>query len=149
MRTVAALLAGLLFGVGLAMSGMLDPARVLGFLDIAGAWDPSLAFVLGGAVSVAAVGTVVAGRLDRPILADAFDVPTSRRIDARLVGGSALFGIGWGLAGFCPGPALAALSLGLPKAFVFVGAMLSGMLMFKIMPILRPKGPATAHCPIH
>jgi len=105
--------------------------------------------VLGGAVSVAAVGTVAAGRLDRPILADAFDVPTSRRIDARLVGGSALFGIGWGLAGFCPGPALAALSLGLPKAFVFVGAMLSGMLMFKIMPILRPKGPATAHRPIH
>lgn len=149
MRTVAALLAGLLFGVGLALSGMLDPARVLGFLDIAGAWDPSLAFVLGGAVSVAAVGTVVAGRLDHPVLAEAFDVPTSRRIDARLVGGAALFGIGWGLAGFCPGPALAALSLGLPKAFVFVGAMLLGMVIFKVMPILRPNEAPTVHRPIH
>ncbi len=147
MRTVAALLAGLLFGVGLALSGMLDPARVLGFLDIAGAWDPSLAFVLGGAVSVAAVGTAIARRLDHPVLADAFDVPTSRRIDAQLIGGSALFGIGWGLAGFCPGPALAALSLGLPKAFVFVGAMTLGMFVFKVMPTFRPNRTPTSHPP--
>ncbi len=145
MRTAAALLAGLLFGVGLALSGMLDPARVLGFLDVSGAWDPSLAFVLGGAVSVAALGTVIAGRLDHPVLAELFDVPTSRRIDVRLVSGSALFGTGWGLAGFCPGPALAALSLGLPKAFVFVGAMLLGMVIFKVMPILRPEGHPIAH----
>lgn len=147
MRIVAALLAGLLFGVGLALSGMMDPARVLGFLDVAGAWDPSLAFVLGGAVAVAALGTVIAGLREHPVLADVFDVPTRRRIDARLIGGSALFGIGWGLAGFCPGPALAALSLGLPKAFLFVGAMILGMVIFKVMTNLRLNMPQTPVVP--
>ena len=112
MKIVSALLAGLLFGIGLAMSGMLDPARVQGFLDIAGAWDPSLAFVLGGAVGVAALGTLLSRRLRHPLLAGAFDVPTNQRIDAKLLGGTAMFGIGWGLEGFCPGPAVASLSLG-------------------------------------
>jgi len=138
MRTIASLLAGLVFGTGLAVSGMMDPSRVLGFLDVAGSWDPSLAFVLGGAVAVSAGGTVLARRMAHPVLGGTFDLPTGRRLDARLLGGSALFGIGWGLAGFCPGPALAALSLGLPKAFVFVGAMLLGMLLFKLMPEPRP-----------
>ena len=132
MRTVVALASGLLFGLGLATSGMLDPARVLGFLDFAGAWDPSLAFVLGGAVFVSMAGTRLAGRLPGPALAEKFDIPASRRIDGRLIVGSALFGIGWGLAGFCPGPALATVSLGIPKALIFVAAMLVGMWCFGI-----------------
>ena len=130
---VAALASGLLFGLGLAMSGMLDPARVLGFLDFAGAWDPSLAFVLGGAVFVSMAGTRLAGRMRKPALAERFDIPASRRIDGRLIGGSAMFGVGWGLAGFCPGPALAAVSLGIPTALAFVAAMLVGMWCFGTM----------------
>lgn len=130
---VAALASGLLFGLGLAMSGMLDPARVLGFLDFAGVWDPSLAFVLGGAVFVSMAGTRLAGRMRKPALAERFDIPASRRIDGRLIGGSAMFGVGWGLAGFCPGPALAAVSLGIPTALAFVAAMLVGMWCFGIV----------------
>jgi len=126
-RPLAALAAGLLFGLGLSLSGMLDPARVRGFLDVGGAWDPSLVFVLGGAVSVSALGYLVSRRLRRPVLADSFDLPRSRRIDAPLVGGAALFGIGWGLSGFCPGPAVAALSTGAVPVLVFVAAMLVGM----------------------
>ena len=114
------------------MSGMLDPERVLGFLDFTGAWDPSLAFVLGGAVVVSMAGTRLAGRMRGPVLAGRFDIPTSRRIDGRLIGGSAMFGIGWGLAGFCPGPALAAVPLGIPMALIFVAAMLVGMWCFGI-----------------
>ena len=132
MTAMAALVAGLLFGAGLALSGMLDPVRVLGFPDVAGTWDPSLAFVLGGAVTVSAVGTVLARRMKAPMLAGSFDIPTGRRIDARLILGSALFGIGWGLAGFCPGPAVAALSLLMPKALAFVAAMLAGMWLYRI-----------------
>ena len=132
MTAMVALAAGLLFGAGLALSGMLDPVRVLGFLDVAGTWDPSLAFVLGGAVTVSAVGTVLARRMKTPVLAGSFDIPTGLRIDARLVLGSALFGIGWGLAGFCPGPAIAALSLLMPKALAFVAAMLAGMWLYRI-----------------
>lgn len=132
MTAAVALVAGLIFGVGLALSGMLDPVRVLGFLDVAGMWDPSLAFVLGGAVTVSAIGTLIVGRMKRPFLANSFDIPTSRRIDTRLILGSAMFGIGWGLAGFCPGPAIAALSLLMPKAFVFVAAMAAGMWIFAI-----------------
>ena len=127
MRTLSALVAGLLFGVGLAMSGMLNPVRVLGFLDVAGAWDPTLAFVLAGAVAVSAAGYQVARRRQHPAFAARFDIPTGRHIDARLLAGAAIFGVGWGLAGFCPGPALASLSLGLVKSFGFVAAMLLGM----------------------
>ena len=133
MKTVAALASGLIFGLGLAMSGMLDPARSSGFLDFAGAWDPSLAFVLGGAVFVSMAGTRLAGRMPRPALAAKFDIPASRRIDGRLIAGSALFGTGWGLAGFCPGPALATVPLGVPMALVFVAAMLVGMWCFGII----------------
>ncbi|WP_279357604.1 YeeE/YedE family protein [Methylobacterium indicum] len=127
LRLAAALLSGLLFGIGLAMSGMLDPARVRGFLDVTGAWDPTLAFVLAGAVTASSLGTALARRLRGPFLADAFDWPTRTRIDRPLVLGAALFGIGWGLSGFCPGPAVAALSTGLRPVIVFVAAMLVGM----------------------
>jgi uncharacterized membrane protein YedE/YeeE len=128
-RIAAALVSGLLFGFGLALSGMLDPERVLGFLDIAGAWDPSLAFVLGGAVGVSALAYALKARMAKPVLAPRFEVPTNRRIDGRLLGGAAMFGIGWGLAGLCPGPALAGLVLGLPQIALFVAAMLGGMLI--------------------
>lgn len=127
MKTVSALVAGVLFGTGLALSGMLDPVRVLDFLDLAGTWDPTLAFVLGGAVAVSAVGYQIARRQQHPAFADRFDIPTGTRIDVPLLAGAAIFGVGWGLSGFCPGPALASLSLGLPKSAGFVAAMLLGM----------------------
>ena len=133
----AALLAGLPFGTGLAVSGMLDPTRVLGFLNVTGAWDPSLAFVLGGAVGVSAVGQILSRRVACPLLAGRFDAPTTHRIDLPLLCGSALFGIGWGLADFCPGPALASLSLGVPRSVVFVGAMLAGMRLYRVVRPLR------------
>ncbi|MFD6318677.1 YeeE/YedE family protein [Methylorubrum populi] len=132
LRSATALVSGLLFGFGLALSGMMDPEKVLGFLDIAGAWDPSLVFVLGGAVGVSGLGYLIRARMARPLLAPRFEVPTTSRLDARLIGGAALFGIGWGLAGFCPGPALAGLVLGLPPVAVFVAAMLAGMLLHRL-----------------
>lgn len=127
-RLGVTLVAGALFGFGLSLSGMLDPARVLGFLDIAsGAWDPSLMFVLGGAVAVALPGVMLQRRLARPVLEERFHMPQATAIDRPLLLGSALFGIGWGVAGLCPGPAVAALSLGLVPVFVFVAAMAAGM----------------------
>ena len=127
LRFFAALLSGAVFGFGLSLSGMLDPARVRGFLDVAGDWDPSLAFVLGGAVAVAMLGTFLSSRIKRPVLDEAFHWPSDTGIDRHLVLGSALFGAGWGMAGFCPGPALAGLSLGLGPVFLFVLAMVAGM----------------------
>ena len=129
MRIGVALFSGLLFGSGLALSGMMNPARVLGFLDLAGSWDPTLVFVLGGAVAVSAISVVIARRMMRPLLAARFDLPTRTRIDGPLILGAGLFGIGWGLSGFCPGPALASLSLGVPKSLLFVAAMLLGMVL--------------------
>ena len=130
LRILAALAAGALFGFGLSLSGMVDPARILGFLDLAsGHWDPSLMFVLGGALIVAIPGTMLQSRLRRPLLDDSFHLPAKTRIDGRLVTGSALFGVGWGLAGFCPGPAVSALSLGLGPIFLFVAAMAAGMIL--------------------
>ncbi|KPH81588.1 YeeE/YedE family protein [Bosea vaviloviae] len=129
-RVTVALLSGALFGYGLSLSGMVDPARVLGFLDIAsGHWDPSLMFVLGGAVCVAFVAVAIQRRLPKPVLDTQFHIPERTDIDARLVGGSLLFGIGWGLAGFCPGPALSALTTGLTPVLLFVAAMIAGMLL--------------------
>lgn len=128
-RALGALCCGLIFGLGLSMSGMLDPVRVRGFLDIAGAWDPSLAFVMGGAVAVTFCGLIVVRRMPRPLLGKHFDLNADRTVDARLLGGSALFGIGWGMAGFCPGPAIAALSTGLLPVLVFVVAMVAGMVV--------------------
>jgi uncharacterized membrane protein YedE/YeeE len=126
---LSALLSGALFGLGLALSGMLDPARVQGFLDVTGAWDPRLAFVLGGAVAVMALGLFALRRVPRPAFDDRFHLPQTRGIDRRLIAGSALFGIGWGLGGFCPGPAVAALSLGRTEPVLFVAFMVAGMLL--------------------
>ncbi|CAN7221060.1 YeeE/YedE family protein [Agrobacterium tumefaciens] len=128
-RVMLALVAGALFGFGLSLSGMVDPARVSGFLDLAsGHWDPSLMFVLGGAVSVAVPGVLLSRFIGRPVLADDFSLPAKTRIDRPLILGSAIFGIGWGLVGFCPGPALSAFTLGLLPVILFVCAMIAGML---------------------
>ncbi|MBP2446953.1 YeeE/YedE family protein [Rhizobium leguminosarum] len=126
-RMATALLAGLIFGLGLSLSGMLDPVRVQGFLDVFGAWDPSLAFVLGGAVIVAFLGVAVSRRLPKPAFDREFHIRGTRMIDRRLVVGSAIFGIGWGIAGLCPGPAISALALGKPEAILFVVVMVAGM----------------------
>ena len=129
-RLVVALLAGLLFGSGLALSGMLDPARVLGFLDLAsGRWDPSLLFVLGGALLVALPAVQLQRRLARPLLDRTFHLPPTVPVDRRLLLGAALFGLGWGLAGLCPGPALAGLGLGIAKVYGFAAAMVVGMVL--------------------
>lgn len=128
-RVMLALVAGALFGFGLSLSGMVDPARVSGFLDLAsGHWAPSLMFVLGGAVSVAVPGVLLSRFIGRPVLADDFSLPAKTRIDRPLILGSAIFGIGWGLVGFCPGPALSAFTLGLLPVILFVCAMIAGML---------------------
>lgn len=126
-----AFVAGLVFGIGLLFSQMASPAKVLGFLDLAGRWDPSLAFVMVGAVCVAVIGFVLAGRRPTTLLGTPFFLPIAGEIDMRLVGGGLIFGIGWGLGGFCPGPGLVALGAGQAKAFVFVAAMLAGMLAFE------------------
>jgi uncharacterized protein len=131
MLVFTALLAGLVFGLGLIVSGMADPAKVIGFLDLASPWDPSLAFVMAGAVAVGTLAFAVARRRTASLLGAAISVPGARGIDRRLVAGSVLFGIGWGLAGFCPGPALVALGMGQTKAVVFVAAMLLGMAGFE------------------
>ncbi|WP_049734939.1 YeeE/YedE family protein [Rhizobium ecuadorense] len=126
-RSSAAFASGIVFGFGLSLSGMLDPVRVQGFLDIFGAWDPSLAFVLGGAVIVTFIGVQAMKRMTHPAFDDSFHVPENREIDAPLVVGSTLFGLGWGIGGFCPGPAVASLSIGLPQTVLLVAAMLVGM----------------------
>jgi uncharacterized membrane protein YedE/YeeE len=131
MTLLAACLAGLVFGLGLIVSGMADPAKVLGFLDLAGAWDPSLALVMAGAIAVGLIAFRIAGRRTSSLLGEEMRLPAARRIDRRLVLGSLAFGIGWGLAGFCPGPALVALGMGEGKALLFVAAMLVGMGLFE------------------
>jgi len=129
-QTVAALMSGVVFGFGLALSGMLDPARVRGFLDIAGAWNPALAFVLGGAVIIAMIGVGVVRRMRRPLFDTAFHLPpVEAKPDRKLVGGSALFGVGWGLVGLCPGPAVASLVTGRVSVLIFVVAMVAGMVL--------------------
>ncbi|OHZ00453.1 DUF6691 family protein [Salinicola sp. LHM] len=126
MKMLAGYLAGLLFGLGLAISGMTDPARVLGFLDVAGAWDPALIFVLGGAVITTFIGYRFVWRRQMPLFESRFQLPTRRNLDTRLLGGAALFGIGWGLSGYCPGPAVASLAgLSWPLA-LFLIAMVAG-----------------------
>ncbi len=126
-RLLIALAIGALFGAGLALSAMIDPARVLGFLDIAGRWDPTLAFVMGGALIPSAIAYRWRRVMDRPRLADDFAVPEAAPIDRRLMVGAVLFGVGWGLVGFCPGPALAALLLGGWPVLVFIAALVVGM----------------------
>jgi uncharacterized membrane protein YedE/YeeE len=139
-----ALLVGLLFGLGLIVSGMSDPAKVLGFLDLTGNWDPSLVFVMGGAVLVGLLVFPFATRQSRSILGDAMRLPTATRIDRRLVLGGLTFGVGWGLAGYCPGPALAALAQGGIKPLLFFIAMLAGMGVFELLERARTKAMSAA-----
>lgn len=129
---IASLLAGLIFGLGLIVSGMANPEKVLGFLDIAGAWDPSLAFVMAGAIIVGVVAFAVARKRTLSFLGFNMTLPANNRIEKRLIIGSMMFGIGWGIAGFCPGPALVALGAGEAKGVVFVASMVAGMVIFEL-----------------
>ena len=131
--SLAALLSGALFGLGLAMSGMTDARRVLGFLDLFGEFDPTLIFVLGGAVATTTVLFRFVLRRTKPVLADTFHLSSLKQLDRQLLGGAALFGIGWGIAGYCPGPALAGLGVGSVEAFWFVPAMLAGIALHRIV----------------
>ena len=136
-----ALLAGMIFGVGLILSGMNDPSKVIGFLDITGNWDPSLAFVLGGAVAVGLFVFPFATKRHQSLLGEVMHLPTSTQIDRRLIIGSITFGVGWGLAGYCPGPALASLAYGGLKPLLFVIAMLVGMGLFEMLEHRKAKTP--------
>lgn len=141
--SVTALAVGTIFGAGLALSDMVNPARVQAFLDIAGQWDPTLIFVMAAAILASAIGYLVRRRIARPLFADRFAIPESRTVDRQLLAGAALFGIGWGLAGFCPGPAISALVLGHWQPWLFVAAMLAGMVLHRMTPPLA----AQAACP--
>ncbi|HTR59967.1 MAG TPA: YeeE/YedE family protein [Casimicrobiaceae bacterium] len=137
---IASGIVGLVFGIGLIVSGMFNPAKVLAFLDLAGAWDPSLALVMVGAVAAASIGFAMAGRRGTTLLGATLQLSSARNIDRRLVLGSLAFGVGWGLVGFCPGPALVALGTGHIKAFVFVAGMIAGMLAFEVAERRRKSG---------
>ena len=143
LKVAAALISGLTFGLGLIVSGMVSPGKVLAFLDVAGgAWDPSLALVLLSAVGVSALGVAIAGRRGAPLLAEAFSGPVRQTFDRKLLLGASLFGVGWGLVGYCPGPALAALALGAPAALAFVAAMLAGMGLYALLDLRAPRARA-------
>ena len=133
-RLIPALVAGTLFGAGLTLSGMTDPQRVRGFLNLFGQWDPTLAFVMGGAVLVMAIAWRLRRQMGHPLLAEQFVLPGRSDLDAQLIGGSAQFGIGWGLAGLCPGPAIASLALAPVAVLPFVVAMLAGMAIHRLLP---------------
>ena len=137
--SLASLFAGLIFGFGLIVSGMANPEKVLGFLDIAGLWDPSLAFVMGGAIIVGVVAFAVARRRTLSFLGFNIKIPSHNHIDKRLVIGSLMFGVGWGIAGFCPGPGIVALGAGEIKAAVFVASMVAGMVIFELIERNRAK----------
>jgi uncharacterized protein len=143
MYAIGSFVAGVVFGIGLLVSGMVNPAKVLGFLDLAGAWDPSLALVMVGATAVGSIAFAFAARRASTLLGTPMALPAARGIDIRVVLGSLVFGVGWGLAGFCPGPALVALGAGKLKAFVFVAAMLAGMLTFEVVERARSGGTGT------
>jgi hypothetical protein len=134
MRPIVSLVSGALFGAGLTLSDMVDPERVLGFLNVtSGAWDPTLAFVLGGAMVPMIFAWLIAARRAKPAFAETFPAKPAPKLDPRLVGGAALFGLGWGLVGLCPGPALAAIGLGGASVWIFAAAMLTGMWMFSVL----------------
>jgi uncharacterized membrane protein YedE/YeeE len=126
-KSISALFCGVLFGVGLSLGGMTDPAKVVAFLDLAGHWDPSLAFVMGGALLLTTPAFRYLLRLKRPMFEDRFVLPTKQDLDFNLLAGSSLFGIGWGITGLCPGPAIVSLATGIPQFFAFVAAMIAGM----------------------
>lgn len=132
-NTIVSFAAGLIFAIGLGVAGMTQPAKVVNFLDLTGSWDPSLAFVMLGAIAVHFVAYRMVPRMGSPLFSERFGIPTRRDIDPRLVGGAALFGMGWGLGGFCPGPALVSVTGGMSMAILFVGAMLVGMAAFEIV----------------
>ena len=142
--TVPALLAGVLFGAGLGVSDMVNPARVLGFLDLLGAWDPTLVLVMAAAVLASGLGYMISRGLSRPLFGSDFRIPQNRLLDRQLIGGAALFGIGWGLAGFCPGPAVAGLIYGLWQPWLFVASMIAGMLLERTYAVARDKRRALA-----
>lgn len=144
MHIFMALVIGLVFGIGLIISGMTDPSKVIGFLDLAGSWDPSLAFVMGGAILVGLVAFRFAAGRDKSLLGDPMRLPTASQIDRRLVLGGFAFGAGWGLAGYCPGPALASLASGGSKPLIFVAAMVAGMVLFEVLERLPARGKQTA-----
>jgi hypothetical protein len=146
MNRITEFLVGLLFGVGLILSGMTDPGKVLGFLDLFGSWDPSLALVMGGAILIGIFAFAVARKRTTTFLGGAIHLPTARDIDKRLLVGGLVFGAGWGLAGFCPGPAIVSLGAGQPKAAAFVLAMLAGMLVYELVDRRsQPSTPQGAH----
>ena len=136
-RNITALIAGLIFGVGLVISQMVNPAKVIAFLDIFGNWDPSLAFVMGGALIVTAIGYRLVWTRQKPVFEERFQIPGNRKVDTRLAIGAVLFGIGWGLVGLCPGPAIAAISIGGTKAIGFLAAMALGMVLFQLFDRVR------------
>lgn len=140
MRLLTIYLIGLIFGLGIVMAGMANPAKVLNFFDFAGAWDPSLIFVMGGALAVTFLGYRLVLPRPAPLFEPKFSLPTSRVIDARLVGGSALFGLGWGMTGYCPGGALPALGTAEPTVFLFIAAMLAGMILSKALIVRLNRG---------
>jgi uncharacterized membrane protein YedE/YeeE len=140
MRLITTYLIGLVFGIGISISGMANPAKVLNFFDIAGTWDPSLAFVMGGALIVTFIGYRLVLKQPSPMMSGAFQLPTRRDLDLPLIGGSAVFGVGWGIAGFCPGGALPTLGTGRTEVFIFVGALLAGIVVAKILKSVLANG---------
>lgn len=132
-RMITALLIGLVFGTGIALSGMINPAKVLNFFDVAGAWDPSLAFVMGGALIVTAIGYRLVLKNPAPLCDTSFHLPARKKIDLPLLAGAGLFGIGWGIAGFCPGGSIPALGLGEPAALIFVASMVCGIAITRLI----------------
>ena len=141
MRILTSLLAGLVFGIGLIISGMTNPAKVLGFLDLAGLWDPSLALVMGGAIAVGVLAFGIARKRSKSLLGDPMRLPGATQVDRRLLLGGLAFGVGWGLAGFCPGPALASLATGGAKPAIFTIAMIAGMVIYEMLE--RASAPGT------
>lgn len=143
-KILPGLVGGIIFGAGLALSDMVNPARVQAFFDLAGEWDPSLALVMGAALIPSAIAYLVRRRMDRPLLESRFFIPENLTPDRRMILGAALFGIGWGLVGLCPGPAIAGLLLGTWQPWLFVAAMLAGMSLHRLATVTRIEAPAAA-----
>lgn len=134
---ITAGLAGLLLGLGLILSGMANPAKVVGFLDVAGPWDPSLGLVMGGGLVAGSIGFALLKKQPTTLLGEPLNLPTSRKIDLRLIMGSVLFGIGWGITGICPGPGLVLLGAGIPEGVIYIASLLVGMALYSVIEILR------------